>query len=121
MPVLPENGARRGLKEDIVVRVTARELALNLGGKIIVNILGLPVAVGKAEVVDESPINDDAHAAAGVERILGHKRPAALKRALFEKGLEGSTDGCFVGDAQPGKLLKGGVVGFDGLVDGFEV
>ena len=105
MPVLPENGARRGLKEDIVVRVTARELALNLGGEIVENVLGLPVAVGEAEVVDEGTVNDDAPAAAGVEqRVLGHKRPAALPRTLVEKGLEGGADCGLMGHAKPGEL-----------------
>ena len=58
---------------------------------------------------------------AGVERELRHEGPAGLAGAGFEEGLEGGAHGGFVGDAEAGEAVEGGVVGFDGLVGGFEV
>ena len=56
-------------------------------------------------VVDEGTIYDGAVAAAGVEGVFGHKGPAALASAVFEKGLEGGGDGGFVSDAETGELV----------------
>ena len=38
---------------------------------------------------------------------------------MFKDELEGDADGGSVGDAEPGELVEGGAVGFDGLVGGF--
>ena len=120
-PVLPEDGALRGLEEDVVARVAGRELALNFGWEVVVDVLGLPVAVGETKVVNERPVDDDAFAAAGVEGVFGHEGPAALAGAVFEEGLEGGADGGFVGDAEVCKPVERGVIVFDGLVRGFKV
>ena len=112
---------RRRLEEDVVARVAGGEFALDYGRAVVVFPFGLPGAVGEGKVVDEGAVNDDAFAAAGVEGVLGHKGPAVLAGAVFEECLEGRADGGFVSDAEAGKLVKGCVVGFDGLVGGFEV
>ena len=55
-----------------------------------------------------------------LRRELRHEGPAALAGAGFEQGLEGGAHRGFVGDAEAGELVERGVVGFDGLVGGFE-
>ena len=94
---------------------------IDFSREVIVNVFGLPIAVGKAEVVDEGGIDDDAFTAKGVEGVFRHERPVAPTSAMFEEGLEGRADGGFVRDAKTGELVKGGVVGLDGSVGGFEV
>ena len=59
-------------------------------------------------------------AAAGVDGVLGHEGPAGLAGAVLEEVLEGGADGGLVGYAEVGEPVEGGVVGFDGLVGGFE-
>ena len=118
--VLPEDGALRRLEEDVVARVAGLELALDFRGQVVVNILGLPIAVRQLEIVDQRAVHDDA-LAAGVERELRHEGPAGLAGAGFEEGLEGGAHGGFVGDGEAGEPVEGGVVGFDGAVGGFEV
>ena len=118
--VLPQHRPLRRLEEDIVARVAGLELALDLGGQVVVNVLGLPVAVRQPEIVDQRAVGDDALAASGVERELRHEGPAALAGAGFEEGLEGGAHRGFVGDAEAGELVERGVVGLDGLVGGLE-
>lgn len=120
-PVLPEDGTLGRLEEDIVARVAGRELALDLRGQVVVDILGFPVAVGEAEIVDQGAVDDDAFVTPRADGMFEHEGPAALTGAVFEEGLEGGTHRGFVGDAKLGELVEGGVVGFDGLVGGFEV
>ena len=120
-PVLPEHGPARRLEEDVVARVAGRELALDLGGQVVVFVLGLPVAVREVELVDQGAVNDDASAGARVDGVLGHEGPAELAGAVFEQGLEGGAHGGLAGDVEVGEAAEGGVVVFDGLVAGFEV
>ena len=110
-PVLPQDGALRRLEKDVVARVAGRELALDLRRQVVVDVLGLPVAVGEAEIVDEGAVNDDAFVAPRAEGVFGHEGPAALAGAVFEEGLERGAHRGFVGDAEPGEPVKGGVVG----------
>ena len=56
--VLPEDGAFGSLEEDVVARVAGGEFALDFGGQVVVDVLGFPVAVGEAEVVDEGAVDD---------------------------------------------------------------
>ena len=77
--------------------------------------------MGEAEVVDQGAVDNDAFVAPRADGVFGHEGPAALAGAVFEKGLEGGAHGCFVGDAELGELVEGGVVGFDWLVGWFEV
>ena len=119
--VLPQDGALGRLEEDIVARIAGRELAFDLRGQVVVDVLGLPVAVGEAEVVDQRAVDDDAFVAPRAEGVFGHEGPAALTGAVFEEGLECGAHRGFVGNAELGELVEGGVVGLDGLVGGFEV
>ena len=118
--VLPEDGALGRLEEDVVARVAGRELALDLGGEVVVDILGLPVAVGEAEVVDQRAVDDDAFVAPRADGVFGHEGPATLTGNVLEEGLESGAYRGFVGDAELGELVEDGVVEFDGLVRRFE-
>ena len=82
------------------------------------DVLGLAVAVGEVEVVDQGGVDDDAFVGARVDGVCGHEGPAELACAVFEEGLEGGADGGLVGDVEVGELVEGGVVVFDGLVGG---
>ena len=57
--VLNQDGGRRVLKDDIVLRVAPVELGLNLGVQIVVGILGLPVAAGHAQGVLDRAVGDN--------------------------------------------------------------
>ena len=70
---------------------------------------------------DERAVDNDAFVAAGVDEVFGHEGPAALAGAVFEEGLERGAHRSFAGDVEAGELVERGVVGFDGLVRGFEV
>lgn len=108
------------LEEDVVARVTGRAHALDLHGQVVVNILGFPVAVSEAEIVDQRAVDDDALVAPRADGVFGHEGPATLAGAVFEEGLEGGAHRGFVGDAELCELVEGDAVGFYGLVGGFE-
>ena len=120
-PVLPQDGALRRLEKDIVVRVPGRELAFNLRRQVVVDILGFPVAVRQPVTVDQRAVHDDALAAPRADGVFGHESPAALPGAVFKKGLKRGPHGGFVGNAELGELVEGGVVGLDGFVGGSKV
>ena len=65
-----------------------------------------------------APSTISAAAAEGVDGVLGHEGPAGLAGAVLEEVLEGGADSCFVGDAEVGEPVEGGVVGLDGSVVG---
>ena len=78
--------ARRRLAEDVFARVPGDELALDFPGQVVVDIFGLPEAVGEVEVVDERAIDDDALiAAAGVDGVFGHESSADLAGAVSRR------------------------------------
>ena len=121
VPVSPEDGALGRLEEDVVGRVAGRELAIDLRGQVVVDILGFPVAVGEAETVDQGDVDDEAFVTPRAYCVFGYEGPATLAGAVFEEGLEGGAYRGFVGDAELGELAEGAVAGFHGLWGGFEV
>ena len=82
------------------------------------DVLGLPVAEGEVEVVDQGAVNDDAFVDVRVDGVLGNEGPADLAGAVFEEGLEGGADGGLVGEVEVGEAVEGGGVGVYGLVGG---
>ena len=52
--------------------------------------------------------------------MLRYEGQVKLPATLFKQGLKCGSDSGFVCNAEPVKLLECGVVGFDGLVGGFE-
>ena len=119
--ILPQHRTLRRLEEDVVARVAGRELALDLGGQVVVNVLCLPVAVRQPEIVDKRAVDDDALVALRADGEFRHQRPAALAGAVFKQRLESGAHRSFVLDAEPCELLQRGVVGLYRLMCGFEV
>ena len=78
--------AQRRLEENVVAWVASGELALVSLAQVVVNIIGLPVAVGEVEVVNERAINNDSFvASAGVDGVCWHKRSADLEDSVSRK------------------------------------
>lgn len=73
------------------------------------------------ENADQHDVHDDAFVAPSADGVFGDESPAALTGTVFEEGLERGPHRRFVGNAELGELVEGGVVGFDWLVGEFEV
>ena len=120
-PVLPQHRPPRRLKQDIVARVARRKLALHLRRQIVVDVLRLPAPVRQPEVVHQRPVHHNPPAPPRTHPKLRHQRPPTLPRAMPQQPLKSRPHRRLVRDVEPRKLVKRGVVGFDGLVRGFEV
>jgi hypothetical protein len=108
------------LEEDVAVGLALVELAADFGFKVVVGVLGFPVAVDALEGVAEGGVHDDAVAAAALHGKFGFEGPAALAGGGAEEVEEGLADGGFAGDVVLVELGEGGVVGLDELVARFE-
>ena len=120
-PVLPQQRPLRRLEENVVARVAGRELALDLGRQVVVDVLGLPVAVRQPEIIDQRAVYDDAPVALRADGVFRHQRPAALAGAVFEQSLECGAHRALMLNVEACELVKCSVVGLDRLVRGFEV
>ena len=79
--------ARWRLVEAVVARVVGGVLALDFPGQVVVDIFGLPVVVGEAEVVDErANIDDSVISTVGVDGVYWHESSADLAGAVSRKG-----------------------------------
>ncbi len=119
--VLPEDGAHRGLKENVARGVSGLKLLLHLAGQIVVGVLGLPEAVRQPVLVYERAVHASGAAPLTLDRPLRDERPAELPAAGFEQILEGRAHGRLVRDFESFKLCQGLIVGRDHLVSRFEV
>ena len=68
-----EDGALRGLEDDVVAGIALVELALDFTGKVVFLVLRLPVAVGEVIEVHESSVHD-------------YRRPGALDAIFGNEG-----------------------------------
>ncbi|MGA2616314.1 MAG: hypothetical protein ABSF26_01815 [Thermoguttaceae bacterium] len=122
-PVLVKDGPLGLLEDDVIPRISGLELRLYLFFEVVVGVLGLPQSVAQhlTQRIDDGSVRLERFLPFSLELVFGHQCAAGLPRTLFQKGLEGRSDGPLVLDAEPFKLPKHLVVGLDGLVRGFEV
>ena len=99
--VLVEDGAAGVLEDGVGERIADADLLLDLGGEVVLGVLGLPVAAGEAEGVEEGAVGP----AAIEELLLLDEGPLVLAGVGVQEGGEGEADGLLVGDVL---VLEGG-------------
>ena len=120
---LVEDGALGVLEDDVVARIAFVHLALDFAVQVVVFVLGLPVAVGKVEGVEESAVYDVSsccgHGSFNAE--FGDESEFEFASAGGEQVLKGAADGHLVVDVELAELVESGVVVLDGGVGRLEV
>ena len=119
--VLIENGAMRGLENDVFRRIPRCQLLLRFGGEFIKQVLRFPVAKDESEVGDDFAIDADVVAVGCGARLFADEGEAAECCVVLQQILEGDADGSFVLCAEVGILAEFGVVGCYRFVRGFDV
>ncbi len=88
----------RGVLENNVRKwVAAGDLLLNLGVKVVLDVLGLPEAAEHAEQIAQGAVGEDS-VLADFQFLFGNQLPAMRLGGFFQKALEGGFQGAFVGD-----------------------
>ena len=119
--VLEKDGGLGVFEEDVVAGVAAVELGLDLGVKVVVGVLGLPVAAGHAQGVLDGAVGPIARAGAGagVKLIDEGELLAVVAAVGVEADGEGAADALLVvGAAEVEETLEVGAVTLDVRVGG---
>ena len=119
--ILEQEGAARGLDQDVVAGVAEGEFLAGFLGEIVVAVFGFPEAMGEAEVIEQRAVHVERVLARAADFPLGDEGPVVLAGAVVEQALESGADGGLMGDAEVVELAQGGVVILDRLVGRFEI
>ena len=119
--VLVEDGAMRGLEDDVFRGVARGKFLLRFNGEIIEEIFRLPVPEDESEVGDDFAVDADVVSVGCCARLFAYQREIALSAVVLQECLEGDADGTFMLRAEFGELFEFGVVVFYGFVCGFDV
>src|ERR1039458_7499547 len=105
--VLEQEGAARGLEEDVVAGIAKGEILAGFLREGVAHVFGFPKAVGEAEVVEQRAVHAERGLARAADFPFGDEGPVVLAGAVVEQALESGADGGFVGDAEGVKLAQG--------------
>jgi len=87
--------------------------------EVVGGVFGFPEAAAVVELVAEGGVGADG-VGIDLDGLFGDEGPLEGLGGGFEEGLEGGSEGEFVGDVEVVEVLEGGVVGFEGFVGGFD-
>jgi len=119
--VLPENGARRRLKQNVVSRVSGGKLLLNFLRQILAFVFRFPLAVRQSEFVNERAVHTQRVFLRALNRPFGNELPIKLIAASFEQSLKSRAHRSFMLDVDRFELFERLVIFRDGFVRGFQL
>jgi len=88
LPVLDENGLARVLEDDVVLRIAATELALDLLVEIVLFVLRLPIAERHAQLVQQRSVDNAPLLCRSLDLVLRHEDQIARAAPALEQVLE---------------------------------
>ncbi len=88
LAVLDQHGLAAVLEDDVVLRVATLELGGDLGVQVVGLVLGLPVAEGNAQLVQQCAVHVTPFLGGGVEFVLRHEDQVVLATPGLEQVLE---------------------------------
>jgi len=109
------------LEQDVVTRVAHLEFALDFPLQIVVDVFGLPIAMGQMEIVDQSAIYTQREFVRAPEFPFRNQSPIMLSRAMGQKVLKCRADRRLMSYAKVFKLPQCGVIALNRLMCRFEV
>ncbi|HVO63260.1 MAG TPA: hypothetical protein VMT53_20200 [Terriglobales bacterium] len=116
----PGSGALGCLEDGVVLRVALFQLPLDLAIKVVLLVLGFPVAVGEMESVEQCSVYANVGTAAlNVE--FWYQRELQFATARREQVLKGAADRHLMIEMKLAELVEGGVVRLNGGMGRLEV